>query len=258
MENMEHQAEDPVCQLQARLEQSVREVQSVRADFDTFSYVVAHDLKEPLLGIETYATFLLEDYGARLDDEGRQLVATVLDLAARQRRMIDAIHCYSSVGRATLSLEDTDLNGLLADVVDSLHDELLNFDVEVRIPRPLPSVRCDPSLVRDVWRSLITNAASFNDKPERWVELGSAPSPEAARTVFYVSDNGIGIPAKHRTSIFSLFSRLGRTAGGKPGVGAGLAIAQKRIERHGGTIWVDSTVGEGSTFCFTLEGQRPS
>jgi chemotaxis family two-component system sensor kinase Cph1 len=254
---MELQADDVVRDLHARLAQCARDAQSTRADFDTFSYVVSHDLKEPLLGIETYATFLLEDYGARLDEEGRQQLGTLLELAARQRRMIDAIYCYSRVGKASLSLEETDLNRLVEDVIDSMHTELKSLGVEVRFPRPLPLARCDASLVREVWRSLIANAASFNDKPEKWIELGS-DSGDASPTVFYVSDNGIGIPAKHQASVFSLFSRLGRTAGGKPGVGAGLAIAQKRIERHGGTISVDSTVGAGSTFRFTLEGQPTS
>lgn len=121
--------------------------------------------------------------------------------------------------------------------------------------RPLTPARCDPTLVRDVWRSLIANAATFNDKPKKWVELGSAQSSEDARTVFYVRNNGIGIPEKHWQSIFSVFSRLSRGAAGRQGVGAGLTIAQRILQRHGGTIWVDSTVGEGSTFRFTLEGQ---
>jgi chemotaxis family two-component system sensor kinase Cph1 len=249
--------EEPIRRLRAQLEQCAREASDALADLEDFTYVVSDDLKEPLFGIETYATVLLEDYRARLDDEGRRLIAALLDLAVHQRRMIDALHCYARAGRAALALEETDLNSLLTNVIGALRASVLNTDVEVRIPRPLPPARCDPSLVRDVWRSLIANAATFNDKPEKWVELGGAASSDGAPAVFYVRDNGIGIPEKHRASIFSMFSRLAAGASAGPGVGSGLALARKIVHRHGGTIWVESTVGEGSTFHFTLASQAP-
>jgi chemotaxis family two-component system sensor kinase Cph1 len=144
--------------------------------------------------------------------------------------------------------------------------------VDIRIPRPLPTVLCDQVLVNEVFSNLLGNAFKYNNKAEQWVEIGyfsqeeaeeqgetrgithtQSPMPNAQCPIFYIRDNGIGIPQHHLETIFRLFKRLHSQEKYGGGAGAGLAIVKKIVELHNGKIWVKSTVGVGSIFYFTLE-----
>jgi light-regulated signal transduction histidine kinase (bacteriophytochrome) len=224
-------------------------------ELDSFAYVASHDLKEPLRGLHNYANFLIEDYGSQLDADGKDKLETLVRLTQRMETLIDSLLHYSRVGRAELTWVEVDLNAELADVVSLLGPRLRESQVELRIARTLPRVRADQARVREVFSNLITNAIKYNDRPRKWVEVGYtvAQSDEGAEPyVFYVRDNGIGVPEEHQETIFRIFKRLhGRDEYGG-GVGAGLAIAKKIVERHGGAIWLISQPGEGATFWFTL------
>lgn len=228
-------------------------------ELDSFAYVASHDLKEPLRGLHNYAHFLIEDYADQLDAEGRDKLTTLVRLTQRMEALIDTLLHYSRVGRAELTWVEADLNAELADVVALLGPRIRESGIEVRIPRPLPRVHADQARVGEVFSNLIINAIKYNDKAEKWVEIGyftvpSGPGDEelVPHYVFYVRDNGIGIPEQHQETIFRIFKRLhGRDEYGG-GVGAGLTIAKKIVERHGGAIWVASQPGEGATFFFTL------
>ncbi len=224
-------------------------------ELDSFAYVASHDLKEPLRGLHNYAHFLIEDYSEKLDDEGKDKLHTLVRLAQRMEALIDSLLHYSRVGRLELTWVEVDLNTELADVVALLEPRLSASGVELRISQLLPHVRIDQARVREVFSNLITNAIKYNDKPEKWVEVGYQPVTDSEgreQYVFYVRDNGIGIPEEHEETIFRIFKRLhGRDEYGG-GVGAGLTIAKKIVERHGGTIWLTSQLDEGSTFWFTL------
>ncbi|HYT95398.1 MAG TPA: PAS domain S-box protein [Gemmataceae bacterium] len=223
-------------------------------ELDDFAYIASHDLKEPLRGIASYAQFLMEDYADKLDDDGRAKLKTLEHLSQRLSDLIDSLHQYARLGRVEFAVAPTDLNEVLARVLDALRITLEEKGVQVRVPRPLPSVRCDRVYVGEVFHNLITNAIKYNDKPQRWVEVGyREPEAPGQPTVLSVRDNGIGIRAKHLEIIFRIFKRLhGRDQYGG-GTGAGLSIAKRIVERHGGRIWAESTYGEGSTFYFTLE-----
>jgi chemotaxis family two-component system sensor kinase Cph1 len=141
---------------------------------------------------------------------------------------------------------------VVAEVVDSLGFNLQEGHVEIRVPRPLPVVRCDRVRVRELFHNLVINAMKYNDKAEKWIEIGSVQGG-GGPPALYVRDNGIGIQEKHFDSIFRIFKRLhGRDKFGG-GTGAGLTIVKKIVERHNGRIWVESKVGEGTTVYFTLE-----
>jgi signal transduction histidine kinase len=218
-------------------------------DLDDFAYIASHDLKEPLRGIHNFSVFLLEDYGERFDDEGRSKLETLTRLSRRMEVLIDSLLHFSRLGRVDLAIDDVDLNEVAAEVIDSLAIHLRENGVEVRLPRPLPVVRCDRVRVRELLYNLVVNAAKYNDKPEKHIEIGSVGEAPPA---LYVRDNGIGIQAKHFDSIFRIFKRLhGRDKFGG-GTGAGLTIVKKIVERHNGRIWVESTYGEGTTVYFTL------
>ncbi|MEI6180527.1 MAG: ATP-binding protein [Chloroflexales bacterium] len=234
------------------------ELMRSNVELDSFAYVASHDLKEPLRGLHNYAHFLIEDYGDIIDAEGQAKLATLVRLTQRMEALIDTLLHYSRVGRAELARAEVDLEGELADVVNLLGPRIQEGGVEVRIPRPLPRIHVDQARVREVFSNLITNAIKYNDHALRWVELGYVVLPPDAEVpatepyVFYVRDNGIGIPEEHQETIFRIFKRLhGRDEYGG-GVGAGLTIVKKIVERHGGAIWLTSQMGEGTTFWFTF------
>jgi light-regulated signal transduction histidine kinase (bacteriophytochrome) len=219
-------------------------------DLDDFAYIASHDLKEPLRGIHNFAVFLLEDYGERFDADGLSKLETLTRLSRRMEALIDSLLHFSRLGRVDLAIDDVDLNEVVAEVVDSLAIHLAESGIEVRLPRPLPVVRCDRVRVRELLYNLIVNAAKYNDKPEKHIEIGFVET--GTTPAFYVRDNGIGIQEKHFESIFRIFKRLhGRDKFGG-GTGAGLTIVKKIVERHNGRIWVESTFGEGTTVYFTL------
>jgi len=221
-------------------------------DLDDFAYIASHDLKEPLRGIHNFAAFLLEDYGERFDAEGKSKLETLTRLSRRMEVLIDSLLHFSRLGRVDLAIEDTDLNEVVAEVVDSLGISLRESGIDIRVPRTLPVVRCDRVRVRELFHNLIINAMKYNDKAEKWIEVGFL-AESGGPPVLYVRDNGIGIQEKHFDSIFRIFKRLhGRDRFGG-GTGAGLTIVKKIVERHSGRIWVESTVGEGTAIYFTLE-----
>lgn len=227
------------------------------AELDSFAYVASHDLKEPLRGLHNYAHLLIEDYADRLDAEGRERLSTLVRLTQRMEALIDSLLHFSRVGRAELSWSEVDLSAELSDVLALLGPRLRERGVVVRLPRPLPRARADQAGVREVFSNLISNAIKYNNAPDPWIEIGyelAEPEPggEAATPVFYVRDNGIGIPEQHHEAIFRIFRRLHARDQYGGGVGAGLAIAKKIVERHGGAIWVESRPGHGACFRFTL------
>ena len=252
---------------ETELAHRAEELEKSNKELDDFAYIASHDLKEPLRGIHNYATFLIEDYQGTIDEDGMAKLATLQRLTQRMEKLIDTLLEFSRVGRVDLAFEETDLDQVLSDVMESLRVRLDEIGIDVRTPAPLPMVQCDRARIGEVFRNLVTNAMKYNDKPDKWIEIGVADNDlgdgelEAkgddvsakGQFVFYVRDNGIGIPEKHMNSIFRIFKRLhGRDKFGG-GTGAGLTIVKKIVERHGGRVWVESTYGEGTTFKFTLE-----
>ncbi len=234
-------------------------------ELDEFAYIASHDLKEPLRGIHNYATFLLEDYKEKLDSEGVDKLDTLKRLTQRMDVLLDSLLEFSRVGRLDFAIRTTDLNEVLEEVLDSLRINLKERGVDIRIPRTLPVIQGDRVRVGEVLRNLITNSMKYNDKAEKWIEIGYGedlgldarkPKEDEAfighHTVFYVRDNGIGIPEKHYEAIFRIFKRLHSRDEFGGGTGVGLTIVKKIIERHGGQIWIDSSRDEGTCFYFTL------
>ena len=225
-------------------------------ELDDFAYIASHDLKEPMRGIGTYASFLVEDYSDKLDEEGRAKLETLQRLCGRMTSLLDALLTYSRLGRTDLAVGEINLNVILGEVLDSLRILFEERGVTVRVPTPLPVTRCDRARIGEIFRNLISNSIKYNDKREKWVEVGfRCPEVVGAPTVFHVRDNGIGIREKHLDMVFKIFKRLHARDQFGGGTGAGLTITKKIVERHGGRIWVESVFGEGTTFFFTLHGE---
>ena len=249
--------EQRVAERTAALERQARELREANRaleqsnrELDALAHIASHDLKEPLRGITSYAQFLLEDYADRLDDVGRRKLHALAALGRRMTDLIDSLHAYSRLGRVELAVAPADLGEVLAGVLDGLRVTLEERRVEVRVPRPLPTVACDRVLVGEVLHNLITNAAKYNDRPERWVEVGYREG--GGPVTFYVRDNGIGIRERDLPAVFRMLRRLHPPDAYGGGTGVGLTIAQRVVERHGGRIWAESAPGEGTTFYFTL------
>jgi signal transduction histidine kinase len=235
-----------------KLEELNGELAAKNNELDDFAYIASHDLKEPLRGIHNNATFLLEDYGERLDEDGRSYLVEMKKLAERLSALISRLLAYSRLGRTELFKEIVDLEAVLDTVAKDLKPLITEKEVELRRPKRLPAVKCDPSRIGEVFQNLISNAMKYNDKPVRWVEVGYINNEKIG--VFYVRDNGIGIPPQHQERIFKIFKRLHRQDLYGGGTGAGLTIVKKIVERHCGRIWLESVPGEGTTFYFTLTG----
>jgi light-regulated signal transduction histidine kinase (bacteriophytochrome) len=197
----------------------------------------------------------MEDYGETLNDDGVAKLQTLVRLTQRMENLIESLLHFSRLGRAELMRKTVNLDELVQQAIATLTIARSQSEVEFRIRQPLPSIPCDRAQVNELFTNLIGNAIKYNDKAQKWIEIGFlTPSPLQPPT-FYVRDNGIGIPHKHLDKIFQIFRRLhGRDDFGG-GTGAGLTIARKIVERHGGRIWVESTPGRGSTFYFTLSAE---
>jgi light-regulated signal transduction histidine kinase (bacteriophytochrome) len=228
------------------------------AELDSFAYVASHDLKEPLRGIHNYAEMLQEDYADKLDQAGKDELATMSRLSQRMGELLDSLLEYSRLGRTEFSNTDVDLNLVVSQALDLLQTRIQSEDVSVRIPRSLPTVKGDRMRLVEVFMNLISNGIKYNDKTAKVIEIGFESSPLGNQPVLYVRDNGIGIHKEHYKQIFQIFRRLHATNEFGGGTGAGLTIVRKVIDRIGGNIWLDSIVGEGTTFHFTLGREASS
>jgi chemotaxis family two-component system sensor kinase Cph1 len=233
-------------------------------ELDAFAYVASHDLKEPLRGIHNYAVFLLQDYAAQLDAAGLTKLQTLVRLSQRMEALIEGLLQLSRVGRQEMAVAEIDLNAALADVLDLLQPRLDQTRTTVAVASPLPTLRGNQVGIQEIFNNLLTNAMRYNDRPDKHVTIGLAPAdargPQGTGDpadfyVFAVQDNGIGIAPRHHTNIFRLFKRLHAPEKYGGGTGAGLAIAKKMAEKHGGELWVESEAGQGATFLFSLSNQ---
>jgi two-component system, chemotaxis family, sensor kinase Cph1 len=243
------------------------ELQRSNEELDAFAYIASHDLKEPLRGIHNYANFLIEDYEEVLNDDGVAKLQTLVRLTQRMEDLINSLLHYSRLGRAELIWQTVNLDELVQQAIATLTITRPQSEVEFRIPQPLKSVQCDRAQINELFTNLISNAIKYNDKTEKWVEIGvieengeggmeNGPRQIAPTAVtFYVRDNGIGILPEHLDKIFQIFRRLHGREDFGGGTGVGLTIVRKIVERHGGRIWVESIPSEGSTFYFTLSAK---
>jgi len=226
------------------------ELSRSNAELQDFTYITSHDLKEPLRGISNYIQFLIEDEGGRLSEQGVERLLTIQRLTRRMHSLLESLLEYSKAGRVEYSLSAQPVELILDEVLDTIGPWLEEQHAEVTVHRPLPPIICDRLRACQVFTNLIANAVKYNDSQSRRVEIGCIPGED--RPVFFVRDNGIGVPVRHHETIFRMFRRLHSrdTYGG--GTGAGLALVKRIVERHGGRIWLESDLGKGSTFFFTL------
>lgn len=232
-----------------RLRRQSEELTRSNAELEDFTFIVSHDLKEPLRGIADFSGFLAEDYGDKLDEQGQEHIGAIRESARGMKRLIEDLLELSRLGRIRQEPTTVGMQSLLEDVGLDLEFALREKKVDLRIQPGLPTLTCDALRTKQVFQNLISNAIKFSDKPQPVVEI--ACGEDDSDYTFSVRDNGIGIDDLHHEKIFRIFERLNKREEYE-GTGAGLAICKKIVEAHGGKIWVESSVGRGSTFSFTI------
>lgn len=217
-------------------------------DLERFAYVASHDLQEPLRMVASYVELLAERYRGRLDADADDFIGFALDGAHRMQRLIADLLAFSRVTRGSGVFERVNAGAVLESVLADLRLAIEESAAEITA-EGLPEVLADPGQLAHLFQNLVSNALKFRGTAAPRVRISAEWDGE--RWVFAVSDNGIGMDPQYFDRIFVIFQRLhGRDA--YPGTGMGLAIAKKIVERHGGRIWVESQVGRGTTFRFTL------
>jgi signal transduction histidine kinase len=239
----------------------IGELERSNQELDDFAYIASHDLKEPLRGLFNHATFLLEDYKDKIDQDGVRRLTRLGQLCQRMERLINDLMYFSRLGRADLAVQKTDPNAAIIEIQQMMETVLRERHARIIVPRVLPHIVCDRARVTEAFRNLISNAVKYNDKAERLVEIGFLESVDTEdgpqRNVFYVKDNGIGIDPEFHKEIFRIFKRLQNASDGQDtGTGVGLTFVKKIVERHGGRIWLESESGKGTVFYFNLTGGR--
>ena len=235
------------AELARRVADRTADLETANRELEAFTYSVSHDLRAPLRAINGFASILSANEMMALSPAGQDLLGRVVANATRMTQLIDDMLEFSRVTRATLKGTNVDLHNLAKQVAEELRD--INPAAEVEIG-PLPAVNGDRAMLRQVLANLMGNALKYSarkDQPR--IEVGATSSE--GETIYFVRDNGAGFDMRYAGNMFKLFRRLHRESE-FPGTGVGLVIVKRIIERHGGKVWAESTLGEGACFHFTL------
>jgi len=244
------QVEEQIRKLNADLEQRAVQLEAANKELEAFSYSVSHDLRAPLRTIDGFSMALLEDYGEKLDDDGRNYLMRVRTAAQRMSQLIDDLLNLSRVTRAPLNAEPTNLSSIVQRVVHELQQTNPDRIVDVSI-MPNLVAESDPRLIKVVLENLVSNAWKYSSKQEfARIEFGVLEEAVNGR-VYFIRDNGVGFDMAYVNKLFGVFQRL-HTSSEFAGIGIGLAIVQRIISRHGGRVWAEGAPNEGATFYFTL------
>ncbi|MFP4103915.1 sensor histidine kinase, partial [Coleofasciculus sp.] len=231
-----------------QLQQLNQQLQRSNQELEQFAYVASHDLREPLRKIRSYSDLLVKRYQGQLDERADKYISYITDSVIRMQALITDLLTYSRVSRNELVLEPTDLGQILQQTLTDLSPMIEENQAIINAP-PLPIVQANPLQIGQVLQNLIANAIKFRREQPPQININA----DYQNNFWQISikDNGIGIDPNYKERIFAIFQRL-HYREEYPGTGIGLAICQKIVERHGGKIWVESELGQGSTFYFTL------
>ena len=242
-------AENNLRENEERLRGMVEELARSNKELEQFAYVASHDLQEPLRMVTAFTGLLADRYRDRLDARADEYIAYALEGATRMQKLIDDLLAYSRLGGTTVGLPVTNAAEALRNALTNLEESLAATGAEVTAD-PLPTVAADATLLAQVFQNLIGNSVKYR-RTDVVLEIHVGAERRQGEWLLSVRDNGIGIDPQYFDRIFEIFQRL-HSRKEYPGTGVGLAICRKVVERHGGRIWVESRLGQGSTFSFTI------
>jgi two-component system sensor kinase FixL len=239
-------AEQTLEELNAALETTNLELIRTNKELQEFAYITAHDLKTPLRAIGTLADWLSVDYADKFDEQGMGNVKLLVTKAKQMSFLIDDILRYSGAGQNAQKSQEVDLNRLLSEVIQEIAPP---EHITVAVENPLPTLVCKKTHIIQIFQNLLSNAVKYMDKPKGQITVRCIEQDDTWR--FGIMDNGPGIEKKYFDKIFKIFQTLSPREGVES-TGIGLSIVKKLIELNKGAVWVESELGQGSTFLFTL------
>ena len=238
-------------ELEKRVEERTRQLVAANADLDVFSHSVSHDLRAPLRHIAGFIGLVQEHLGENGDPVLVQYQESIGKASKRMAQMIEGLLEYARLGRAPLDIQTVPLTPLVQGVAAHLKTEHPERGIEWHIEDDLPVVRGDPMLLAQVFANLLDNSVKYTRRqPQAIIQVGWTVSPNGVRT-FHVRDNGVGFDLDKATNLFVMFQRQHHSMDFE-GIGTGLALTRRIVERHGGRIWCEASAGQGCTFYFTL------
>jgi PAS domain S-box-containing protein len=237
-------------QIELNQEELIRKADSINKELKEFVSIVSHDLKAPLRGIKTLANWILSDCSDKLSEEANEQMNLLLERVERMYGLIEGALQYSRAGRTEEKQVELDLNSFVPEVINMV---VPPENIAVTVESELPVIECEEVHIMQIFQNLLGNAIKYMDKPDGRIRVGCVE--EDGFWKFSVADNGPGIEEKNFDKIFKIFQAL-PTSPNFQGTGIGLTVTKKIVELYGGRIWVESKVGEGSTFFFTLPNQK--
>ncbi|CAG1006352.1 two-component system, OmpR family, sensor histidine kinase VicK [Anaerolineales bacterium] len=236
---------------EAERERLIAQLEAKNTELENFTYTVSHDLKAPLLTINGFLGFLEKDALTGNSERIKADISRIAEATSKMHRLLTELLELSRIGRMINPPEDVPFNDIVREAIDLAHGRLAAGQVQVRVDENLPVIRCDRARLVEAIQNLIDNAAKFmGDEQKPRIEIGQLDQEaEHGKPVFFIKDNGIGIATKYHERVFGLFNKLNPDI---EGTGIGLALVKRIIEVHGGKIWIESEVGRGATFYFTL------
>jgi len=244
------QLEQMVKERTERQTELIIKVDNINKELKDFASIVSHDLKAPLRGIKSLATWILDDCSDKLGEQANEQMNLLLGRVERMYNLIDGVLQYSRAGRTEEKPVQVNLEDFIPEAIDML---VPPENISITIENSMPVIECTETHVMQLFQNLLSNAIKYMDKPQGQIKVGCVEQDGFWK--FSIADNGPGIEEKYFEKIFKMFHALSVSEDFE-GTGVGLTIAKKIVELYGGSIWVESKIGKGSTFFFTLPKQE--
>ncbi len=233
-----------------RCHEALERIKILDQELEAFSYSISHDLRAPLRSIDGYSRILQEDYGEKLDEEGKRVLNVVTNNAKRMGKLIDDLLDFGRLGRKAILSSKVNMTAIVNNIVAELKAQEQSRNIDIKVEELLPA-QGDTDMLRQVWYNLLENAVKYTGKKEHAViEVRSYPV-SGGEVCYEVKDNGVGFDMQYSDKLFGMFQRLHKMQDFR-GTGVGLAIVKRIITRHGGRVWAEGSLKGGATFYFTL------
>lgn len=225
-------------------------IQTLDQELEGFSYSISHDLRAPLRSIDGYSKILQEDYGGKLDDDGKRVLTVIMSNAKRMGKLIDDLLDFSRLGRKEIQPSKIDMTRLVNNIAQELVGQEAGRKIEVKVDE-LHTAVADADMMRLVWYNLLENAVKYTGKKDKAVIEVRSSEADDGEICYQVSDNGVGFDMKYAPKLFGVFQRLHKIQDFS-GTGVGLAIVKRIVSRHGGRVWTEAGLDQGAIFYFTI------